>query len=208
MAVNNFEKISKLLKFESEHDFYFVQIIRRPKENPGLKEGKGDRTRCVKSYYVYSKEQLEAHKNEIIKLCEMFNARAYIKMNYCDASKIALHMIKEVSDYILSGNLRGIKRCYDSCCGKYSGPDKDRKYWIIDLDGEEVQCAPEIIDIINNKCKPEGDKFVETIPTKNGVHLITRPFDKQEFSLFGCSLSSYVGVDDIKKEALTILYCI
>ena len=68
MAVNNFEKISRLLKFESEHDFYFIQIIRRPKENPGLKEGKGNRTRCVKSYYIYSKEQLESHKNEIIVL--------------------------------------------------------------------------------------------------------------------------------------------
>ena len=203
MAVNNFEKISKLLKFESEHDFYFVQLIRRPKENPGLKEGKGNRTRCVKSYYIYSKEQLESHKNEIIKLCEMFNARAYIKMNYCDASKIALHMIKEVSDYILSDNLRGIKRCYDSCCGKYSGPDKNRKYWIIDLDGDEVNLILEITDIIENQCEPfDHKKVITQIPTKNGVHLLVRPFNVKKFG----ELTQKISTEDIKKHALTILY--
>lgn len=203
MSVNNFEKISKLLKFESEHDFYFIQIIRRPKENPGLKEGKGDRTRCVKSYYIYSKEQLEAHKDEIIKLCEIFNARAYIKMNYCDASKIALHMIKEVSDYILSDNLRGIKRCYDSCCGKYSGPDKNRKYWIIDLDGDEVNLILEITDIIENQCEPfDHKKVITQIPTKNGVHLLVRPFNIKKFG----ELTQKISTEDIKKHALTILY--
>ena len=208
MSVNNFEKISRLLKFESEHDFYFIQIIRRPKENPGLREGKGNRTRCVKSYYVYSKEQLEMHREEIITLCEMFNARAYIKMNYCDASKIALHMIKEVSDYILSDNLRGIKRCYDSCCGKYSGGDKDRKYWIIDLDGcDEVAMSETLTEIID-ECKPDGNKVIDIIKTKNGAHLLTKPFDKMKFSELISKIDTTITPDDIKKEALTILYSI
>ena len=113
---------------------------------------------------------MESHKDEIIKLCEMFNARAYIKMNYCDASKIALHMIKEVSDYILSDNLRGIKSCYDSCCGKYSGPDKSRKYWIIDLDGDEVQCAQEVINIINNNYKEFPFQFLLQVHKLFGHH--------------------------------------
>lgn len=207
MAINNFNLIRGLLEFNSPNDFYFVQIIRRNKENPGL-NGKNNHSRCIKSYYINSFEKFDNYQEEIIKLCEMFNARAYIKLNYCDSKKIGLQMLKHLADCILSGNDNFAKRAYDSCCGRYSGDDKSRKYWIIDLDGEEVQYAPEIINIINNKCKPKGDKFVGTIPTKNGIHLITRPFDKQEFSLLGCNLPSYVGGDDIKKEALTILYCI
>ena len=66
----------------------------------------------------------ELNQEEIIKLCEMFNARAYIKLNYCDSKKIGLQMLKHVADCILSGNDNFAKRAYDSCCGRYSGDDK------------------------------------------------------------------------------------
>lgn len=203
METNNFDLISSLLDFRGPNDFYFVQLIRRPKENPGLKEGKGNRTRCVKSYYISSREQLEAHKEEIIELCRLFNARAYIRMNYCDESRIALQMMKEISDHILSGNFHGVRRAYDSCCGKYSGSDKDRKYWIVDLDGDEVNLIPEITDIIENQCEPfDHKKVVTQIPTKNGAHLLVRPFNVKKFG----ELTQKISTEDIKKHALTILY--
>ena len=212
---NNFDLIYNLLEFKGKNDFYFIQLIRRPKENPGLKEGKGNQTRCVKSYYIKSKEHLLKVKDEIIELCNIFNARAYIKINYCDERKIGLQMLRQLTEYVLYDDFSGVKRLYDSCCGKYGGDDKERKYWIIDVDFDEesgkcenstskqVGKCENIIEVIENKCEPfDKNKVITTIPTKNGLHILTKPFNqmrlKEEIKDF--------NIDDIKKQALTILY--
>lgn len=203
-SVDNFELIGKYLEFKSKDDFYFLQIIKRPKENEGLKEGKGNRTRMIKTYYIKSHEHFMNIKDEVAKLCELFNARAYIKMNYCDASKIALQMLKQVSDYILSDNVSGVKNAYNSCCGKFSGNDRNRKYWIIDFDGEEVNEIEKVSYIIDYLCEPlnnEG-KVVTLIPTKNGIHLLTKPFNVLRLQEHLPDFNR----EDIKKEALTLLY--
>lgn len=47
--VDNFEKIRNLLKFENEiDDFYFIQIIQRRKENPGMRKD----SKYIKSYLI------------------------------------------------------------------------------------------------------------------------------------------------------------
>lgn len=144
-------------------------------------------------------------KDEIIKLCEVFNARAYIKLNYCDAEKIALQMLRQISEDVINKCVMHSMSCYDSCCGKYNGYDKDRKYWIIDLDDEECNCIDEIINIINKECEPldKLQKVIAEIPTKNGIHLLTKPFNISTLYERTC-----IGKDHIKKEALTLLYCI
>ena len=40
----------------------------------------------------------------------------------------------------------------------------------------------DVISFIDNDCKPFGLKFLGRIPSKNGYHLITKPFDLQVFS--------------------------
>jgi hypothetical protein len=50
--------------------------------------------------------------------------------------------------------------------------------------------------------RPVGDKVIAEIPTKNGVHLITRPFNLQEFK------ETFDGDwDIIHKNNPTLLYC-
>ena len=34
--MNNFQKIKPVLKFENENDFYFIQILKRRKDNPEM----------------------------------------------------------------------------------------------------------------------------------------------------------------------------
>ena len=46
--VDNLDKILPLLKFESEDDFYYLQILQRKKENPQL----GSNSRVIKNYYI------------------------------------------------------------------------------------------------------------------------------------------------------------
>jgi hypothetical protein len=203
--IDNFNQIRNLLQFNSPNDFYYVQIIRRKKENPEMKDKNNSYSRCIKSYYINSIEKFDTKKDEITKLCEVFNARAYIKLNYCDAEKIALQMLRQISEDVINKCVMHSMSCYDSCCGKYSGYDKDRKYWIIDLDGEECNCIDEIITIVNKECEPldKSQKVIDKIPTKNGIHLLTKPFN-----IATLHDKTGIGRDRIKKEALTLLYCI
>ena len=75
--MDNIEKILPFLQFDSEDDFYFLQILQRKKENPQL----GSNSRVIKNYYITSQQHLLDKYEEIKKLCEVFNARASIRLN-------------------------------------------------------------------------------------------------------------------------------
>ena len=76
MVVNNFETIKNILNFDGK-SVYLVWLVMRNKD--GNTQAKGNnRNRTIKSYYFLTKEQLEARQEEIVKLCDLFNCRAYI----------------------------------------------------------------------------------------------------------------------------------
>lgn len=74
--VDNFDLIKSLLKFESQDDFYYLQIIQRSKDNPDI----GANNRLVRSYCIRSLEYFESKKKEIKQTCSRFKARAYIHL--------------------------------------------------------------------------------------------------------------------------------
>jgi hypothetical protein len=82
--VDNFDKVAKLLEFNSPDDFYFVQIIKRFKDNPYDDKTQGNYHAggwYLKSWRVRSVDELINLKPEIVKWCEDNNARAYITIN-------------------------------------------------------------------------------------------------------------------------------
>ena len=178
--IDNFEQISKLLKFEDESDFYFIQVLQRNKENPEL----GSNNRLVKGYYIDSLQKLEKYKEEMIKLAQVFNARVYIHLNRRNFRMLAFELLEDICHQMKSNQYQTIHHSYDSVCGKHHS-DKD-KTWIIDIDGEELKETniPELIKTINSFIEPfnNRDKIITTIPTKNGIHLISTPFNSQRFS--------------------------
>lgn len=83
--VDNFDKVAKLLEFNSDDDFYFVQIIKRFKDNPNDDRSQGNYHGGAwypfKGIRVKSADELLALKPQIIKMCDDNNARAYITVN-------------------------------------------------------------------------------------------------------------------------------
>ena len=80
MTIDNFDLIEENLKFESNDDFYFLQVIQRKKD--GNVTGRGNNgARLIKAYYIHSIDYLEEKKQKIIELCQSNNARAYIHLN-------------------------------------------------------------------------------------------------------------------------------
>ena len=79
MKVDNFYLIKKHIHSSDSNEFYMLQIMRRTKDQKGY-DGKHKQS-IIKSYFISSVEYLESKRDEIVGLCEMFNARAYINLN-------------------------------------------------------------------------------------------------------------------------------
>jgi hypothetical protein len=195
--INNFEQIAKLLSFDDSDTFYHLQIIKRKKENPEL----GSNSYIVKTYYISSEDYLSSKMTEIISLCDFHNARAYINLNPRSFEKMAFHALKKITDIILNKDYKSARKAYESVCGQYSSGKE--KSWIIDLDGV-FEASPLMMAHIDYGCDPISEstsegKCLAVIRTKNGIHLITKPFNVKKFQ------DKYPDID-IHKNNPTILY--
>lgn len=190
--IDNFEQIKSYLDFESSDIFYYVQIIKRRKENPDLKVN----NYMIKSYTIKSIDYLDLKKEEIITLCKLHNARAYINLNKRSFERCAYHSMKKLTDVILAKSFVSAKKVFDSVASSHSS-DKEKK-WLIDVDDMEFP-SPLMMAHIEHKCKPYGDKIVGVIRTVNGCHLITKPFNIVQFR------EKYPDVE-VKKNSPTLLF--
>lgn len=190
--VDNFQQIKSLLSFNSPDEFYFCQILKRKKDNAEL----GSNSHVVKTYYIRSIEDLEKDEGEMVCLANFHNARVCINLNKRSFERICYHNLKSITDHIMNKDFLGVRKSYNSCCGSFSDAN-EAKRWIIDID-EKGRFANDVLRVIDD-LRPEGSKLVSIIDTKNGVHLITTPFDIQAFK------SVYPNID-IHKNNPTILY--
>lgn len=201
MEVNNFEKIIDQLSFKNKDEFYFVQILQRKKDkgNEGLHVRSG--YRLIRSYYIYSKQELIDLKDRIIELCRNNNARAYINPNVRNAKEAALECIKKYADLVLNDNAFMGNNIWDSSCG--SARAKGYKaLWIVDVDNpEQLETVKQLI----NSCQgASGERIKYIVPTVNGYHIITYGFNRVEFN----ERLRKEGIDciDIHKDNPTLLY--
>lgn len=181
VEIDNYLQIKNVLQFESDDDFYFLQIIRRKKENNSLNSN----SKVVKTFYISSLEYLDDKVEEIKVLCRLYNARACINLNRRSYKKCAFQFLSKISNKLLNEDYR-MGKTYDSICGTYN--NETEKKWIVDLDGEQVKEKGLIRDFLKT-CEPLSenaeweDKVIAEIPSKNGLHLITTPFNVQKFRL-------------------------
>ncbi len=199
--MDNFDQIRSLLKFPDENTFYFLQVLKRRKDNPDL----GKDMVHLSDYYIYSLEQFDGLKQRIIDQCNTENARAYFRLNRRDSKKVAMQVLKRTVDHIMSENYRAVKNAFASCAGEFhSDPDKT---WIVDVDDvtkDSFAHSEKYIrlrQLVEDLQKETGKEPMMTpIKTKSGIHLITRPFNLNKFK------SEFPEVD-VHKDNPTILYC-
>ena len=191
--INNIELIKPLLNFENEGDFYMLYIFKRKKDQTTDKANHQS-VRTIKTYCIESVSYLEHKLDEIMRLCEIFRARAYIHIQKQNHKDVGMNMITEIVNRIQAGQINQ-KNVFDSVVGQIKTQEKR---WIVDIDInsiEEVQWVSQYIDTL----RPEGPKTEAVIPTKNGYHLITKPFDTLHFK------KKHPGYD-IQKKNPTLLY--
>lgn len=198
---NNFGLIRKLLDFSDKDTYYFLQILKRRKDNPDM-----DRDMIViDDVFIYTLEQFDNMKEDIIKTCTAHNARAYFRVNKRSLKKSGMQMLKRVTDLIISENYKAIKNAYSAVSGEFHA-DQDKK-WIIDIDNisldrfnfdaEEIKMREELIRLQKEAGR---EPSMILIPSKNGVHILTRPFNLKQFK------DQYPNID-VHKDNPIILYC-
>ena len=196
--IDNFEQIRSMLKFEDDY-FYFIQIIQRKKEHPEV----GANNRIIRSYMISNEEKFDKNGPEIVQMCEMFNARAYIHLNRRKWSKVALECLRHNAELIANGQHEGIKSSLETIVGRNNSEPRKSKTWIIDIDMNDYNVLNKIGTILNNIKPIEDDKWIDTIPTKNGFHMITKPFNRAEFNKY---MQLQGDVPDVHTDNPTILY--
>lgn len=199
--MNNFDLIRKMLSFPDENAFYFLQILKRRKDNPDLEKDMIH----IADYYIYSLEQFDGLRQRIIDQCDTENARAYFRLNRRDAKKVAMQVLKRTVDHIVSENYRAVKNVFASCSGEFhSDPDKK---WIVDIDCVSIdtfnhaEVYNDVRDLISNLQSEAGkEPMLNLIRSKSGVHIVTRPFNLNKFK------SRFPDID-VHKDNMVILYC-
>lgn len=187
--IDNFNLLSNFIKpndaLLTEDNFYFLQLIRRSKDTEGLP------SKTFRDIYIQNSQDLLARKDEIIELCNFFNARAYFNPNVKSYEKCANYMLKNMGDMYTNKSFKQAKGMFTSAAGVVATRDtRFEKVWIIDYDEGENS----YLDILMELHDRNIDYMM--LPTKNGTHFLTHPF-RTDTSIITC---------DIQKHNPTILY--
>ena len=195
--IDNFKLIKPLLEFPNDDIYYHLQILRRGKDHPELPAA----NRVIKSYFICSLESLDYVEDEIKKLCEFFGARAYINLAPKSIKKTTMLQLKYLAQRAYEGDFKKIWKSWNTCAGEIKG---EEPRWVVDIDTYMDYYESEaFMDFINNYIEPFNGhiKCLKWIPTKSGYHLITTPFNIQQFK------EKYPDID-VHKNNPTLLYCL
>lgn len=197
--INNFEILKKHMDFSDPDKFYYLQILARSKD------GHNKATKVIKNYYISNEEYLESHKNQIIDLCNFFNARAYLRLNRRSYKMVALENLKQLANSLANEQYHFVQKSFSKACGRTNV--EENKIWIvdIDIDKNDSWLSKSILEISNkikdlqSQIRGKDYKVLGMIPTPNGYHVLSNPFRKDVFMEFFPDLS-------IHTDNPTILY--
>ena len=190
--LDNIELIKTLLKRENENEFYYIQIIQRKKDI----EWFSGNNRPIKDYYIYSMEQLDKRYDEMKRLCEVFNARAYIRLSRRNSEDIARDIIVVIWESFRNRSYNHLRKIYSTVVWQSVWLDK---IWIVDIDGQFSPTWLSTMTDVINWLSPIWDKIINILPTRNWCHIITKPFDLSKYSAWFPKI-------DVHKNNPTVLY--
>ena len=203
--VDNFDLIRDWIRDKQldwkDGDCYYVQLLRRQSDDP-MTNGVPD-PNYHGNMHSPSIEYFDRKRDEIKKLCDTFNVRAYIRLNKRNYQQMAFNTAKHIMEQACSGQTFSSPfTIIASAAGTANAAGKD-KTWICDLDEEYVPYTKNIKDMICS-CEPHASnvKWFEraplnkihedaleyyqnreffTVPTKHGIHIVCKPFNTADF---------------------------
>lgn len=188
-------------KNHTNDKFFTIDLIRRGKDCPDLPAA----NYTFKIYYIDSLDAYDLAKPEIKVLTSVFPLRAYISVNCKSKMKSQIRVLNKIVQCIGMGETKKPWKQFSSACQEIE--NKNDKRWIVDVDTQVPEEVDQIECIIKNcSSKYHPDEVVLCrVQTKNGCHIITRPFNTFEFNNY--LVTNHIeDIPEIKKNHLTLLY--
>lgn len=209
---DNFDKIKNWLAEQNKPNFhwgrekfYVVRLVRRGKDNKNIATGAN---RVFKYYFINYLSQLEELESEIKLMCDTFNLRAYINVGARYKKKALKSMLQKVTDYVIADQYDKLEHIVDSAMCSES----DEKWFVVDCDDcvmggpytDNIKTTIYRVGLFDAVITLGEQMVLMEVPTKTGCHLITRPFNVEEFTKEVNKLG--ITMPDIKKNWITLLY--
>lgn len=188
-VVDNFQWVENYIKSKNPSDdygdlFWFVRIEQRKKDNENLDQCK----RYIKTYEIFSSEQLKYLEKEIKFYCERYNARAYIALNPRSLKTVDFYTDR---DFKLKRH-DGYERAFNS--GRQLDiPERPIAH--IDVDSEDINLHNEVIKYLQDN----GIDILHQYRTpNNGLHIVIPDKElvrakKLDFHKFGSDVTGNVN---------------
>ena len=171
MTIDKFDAIGEKMDFSDPNLFYFIQIIKRKKDNnPDTTKS----SKLIKSYSVFNRAYLDSHKEEMIEIAKLFNARIYISVNQKNKEKVFKQVLSDLSLKNLHGNF-DFANAIDSAIG--SNFEHSTKKFLVDIDTKDPDIVSRVVNDVNNYVYPPTteERIVKIVPTIQGFHIICKP---------------------------------
>lgn len=204
--IDNFDLIARHLDLDDDDKYYFVQIIRRKKDNPNANFRYAE---YPKYWTVRNGDDLLAIKDDVKNMCSIYNARAYIRLNP-RSNRLATERASEIiRDAIRNRRTVSFDEAYSIASGhsfRSRSHTKNFPVTMIDIDTTDKSVHQKVLDILDNF----GVKVLFTYETLNGgLHIVmpNRDACKLDFTWAdggrNLGLRATIGVDC---DAATLLY--
>lgn len=222
-VVDNFDMIKDYMQFNNPDDVYFVQIIKRWKDNkdkPGADawkaKGKAQGTynkggEYLNYWLIGSAADLDKYRNDIIKAAEYNNARAYISINSRSKNQVDAYIGKFKSRFSDPNDPR-VKFAEAILYGQAktgSAWKNDRLRVLLDIDTPKDSAVKlpngSKVNVWNEtkaRLQKYGIKVVAEYETPSGgLHLILNNKNNRNLPDFYRSLKDFDGGRDLDKLA-------
>lgn len=167
--IDNFSQIVPLLKFE-EGTFYYLQVLQRKKDNPGMSW----QTKQRYFKFIRSQEELEIYTREAKEISDFYNARAYISLTPRSFEKLSLEALVELSTRIKNKDFNSSFKIFEKLALLPGCAKKKGKLWMLDYDNNSG--TADLVELLTTTYKIP---FKALLPTVNGYHIIVEPFNIQ-----------------------------
>lgn len=181
--IDNFELIRGRLDFKDDFDRYVCHVMRRTKDNEGLKKcGSNEAQRLLRTYYFSDLDYFDRKIPAIRELCDTTGARAYFLPQVRNNRDCLINLGKLVFENLDNPTIKldGITR--KAVCSCHTSRDKK---WVLDFDEWSLRFFDGILSDVRKNLvdigkDPEKDLYV--VPTKHGRHIVTSPFNSKLMS--------------------------
>lgn len=175
--------------------FIYTEMLDR-----GHKKGNNG-NRLLKTFYHRSEAEFLEQVPVIKSLCDMAKIRACTRLAPKSYERVGKVYTKMVVEAAMAKNWAGMKSLYNRACG-ITSPEK--KIWLFDVDVVDERT------LAFGKKIEESGNLLAVIPSKKGLHYITKPFDTRIIELYyqALGVNTTAGVEEISlhKDNPTNLY--